>query len=115
MNTLREKEYIKVFKGDEEVSQDALIGTGMSARIMDGDKAEKIYTVIVTGDTNGDGKINITDMIAVKACVLKKSNLTGAYAKAADVNGDGKVNITDFIKTKAVTLKKDTISGVTAQ
>ena len=87
----------------------------MLVHIMDGDRIVRSYTLIVTGDTNGDGKINITDMIAVKASVLKKSQLTGAYAKACDVNGDGKVNITDFIKIKAVTLKKDTIVGVVAK
>ena len=51
-------------------------------------------------------------MIAVKACTLKKSGLSGAYEKAGDVNGDGKINITDFIKVKATTLKKDSITGV---
>ena len=69
----------------------------------------------MTGDTSGDGKINITDMIAVKAHVLKKSTLTGAYSNAGDVNGDGKINITDFIKIKAVLLGKDSISGVTVK
>ena len=60
-------------------------------------------------------KINITDMIAVKATTLKKSELKGVYEKAGDVNGDGKINITDFIKVKAAILYKDTITGVTAK
>ena len=116
LESLNEKEYVKIFsKDNKEVAADAVIGTGMIANIMDGANKVKHYTIIVTGDTNGDGKINITDMIAVKACVLKKSSITGAYLKAADTNGDGKVNITDFIKTKAVTLKKDTMSGVTVK
>lgn len=115
IDSLNEKEYIKVFKADQEVGENELLGTGMFAQIMDDNKVVKQYTVIVTGDTNGDGKISITDMLAVKASVLKKSNLTGAYEKAADVNGDGKITITDFIKTKAVLLKKDTITGITAQ
>ena len=73
-------------------------------------QAENI--MLKAGDINGDGKINITDMIAVKAHVLKKSILSGVYANAGDVNGDGKVNITDFIKIKANLLGKDTILGV---
>lgn len=115
LDYLNEKEYVTIYKDNKAVENTVLVGTGMFACIMDGNKTIKTYTIIVTGDTNGDGKINITDMIAVKASVLKKSDLTGAYAKACDVNGDGKVNITDFIKVKAVTLKKDTILGVTAQ
>ena len=51
-------------------------------------------------------------MIAVKGSILKKTNLTGVFSKAADVNGDGKVNITDFIKIKAALLGKDSIKGV---
>lgn len=115
INSLNEKEYVKIYRNNTEVGGSELLGTGMQAHIMNGNEVTKTYTVIVTGDTNGDGKINITDMLAVKACVLNRSNITGAYEKAADVNGDGKINITDFIKTKAVTLKKDTITGVTVQ
>lgn len=111
---LDETTNVTVRKNEKVVSSSELLGTGMNACIMQGDVLVKEYTVIVTGDTNGDGKINITDMIAVKAGVLKKSNLTGVYAKASDVNGDGKINITDFIKIKAVTIKKDTITGVVA-
>ena len=115
LSYLDDAEQVTVYNKDTAVSKTVLLGTGMYARIMKGDVLVKEYTVIVTGDINGDGKINITDMIAAKADVLNKTNLIGAYEKACDVNADGKINITDFIKIKAVTLKKDTISGVAAQ
>lgn len=104
-------------KDGKVVSNDALLGTGMKVSVMNGTEAVKTYVVIVTGDTNGDGKISITDMIAVKAHLLKKELLTGASEKAADVagsteGGDGKVSITDFIKVKAHLLKKETVVGV---
>ena len=112
-NAINESDYVSIFdKSGNPASVESILTTGMKAAIMDGSQVVKDYIIIVTGDTNGDGKINITDMIAVKACSLKKSDLTGAYEKAADVNGDGKINITDFIKVKATTLKKDTITGV---
>ena len=104
-----QKEYAQVYSGTTVVSGDKLVGTGMKLCIVDNGKILKTYTIIVTGDTNGDGKINITDMIAVKAHILKKSILSGVYANAGDVNGDGKVNITDFIKIKAHLLGKDSI------
>ena len=115
-NSLGEKDFVTVFdKSNNVVAGDKTLGTGMVASIMDEGTVVAKYTVIVTGDTNGDGKINITDMIAIKACTLKKSGLSGVYQKAGDVNGDGKINITDFIKIKATTLKKDTIIGVTVK
>ncbi|MBQ8518542.1 MAG: hypothetical protein IJ455_02905 [Agathobacter sp.] len=113
LSYLNEKEYVSIFdKNGSSLSGENMLATGMTAGIVDDGAITKRYTIVVTGDTNGDGKINITDMIAVKACTLKKSDLTGAYEKAGDVNGDGKINITDFIKVKATTLKKDTITGV---
>ena len=64
-------------------------------------------TVVVTGDTNGDGSITITDMLAVKSHLLKKSTLSGAAAKAADTSGDKAISITDFIQIKAHILGKE--------
>lgn len=115
LSSIDQKEYAAVYSGSSVVSGNKNLGTGMKLCIVDKGKITKTYTIIVTGDTSGDGKINITDMIAVKAHVLKKSTLTGAYSNAGDVNGDGKINITDFIKIKAVLLGKDSISGVTVK
>ena len=43
-----------------------------------------------TGDVNGDGEVNITDVNAVIDAILG-----GNSSPAADVNGDGEVNISD--------------------
>jgi hypothetical protein len=83
----------------------------MLVKIMDGDTVKATYTIIVTGDTNGDGNITITDMIAIKAHVLKKSTLSGVYAIAADTNGDNGISVTDFIQVKAKILGKGTITA----
>ena len=92
-----------------------LVGTGTVLELRSGNTVMKSYRLIVTADVNGDGKINITDMIAVKSSILGKSSLTDVYSKAADVNGDGKINITDFIKIKAHILGKSKIDAVTAK
>jgi len=48
----------------------------------------------VAGDANGDGKINVLDVISVINKILKpNSNISGD----ADCNGDGKVNVLDVI------------------
>ena len=49
----------------------------------------------LTGDVNGDGKVNITDVALINSHVKKVNILTGDELIRADVNGDGKVNITD--------------------
>lgn len=95
----------------KQTKDDTIIGTGFVVKIMDGNTVINEYTVSVKGDltrsgvTPGDGKINITDFIAIKAKILDaSSNFTGkpAYEIAADYNGDGKINITDMIKILAI-------------
>lgn len=49
------------------------------------------------GDANGDGKINIFDMIAVQEHIKGISNIPDNLIGAADVNHDGTINIFDMI------------------
>ncbi len=100
-----------VYKGTTVQSGTALIGTGMLVKIMDGGAVKATYTAVVTGDTNGDGQVSVTDMIAVKAHLLKKSTLSGASETAADTSGDSSISITDFIQIKAKILGKGNITA----
>ena len=109
LNGLNEKAWCKVCNGNSEVSGSTLIGSGMTVKLMDGSTVKQTLTIVVTGDTNGDGNITITDMLAVKSHLLKKSTLSGASAKAADTSGDKAISITDFIQIKAHILGKDKI------
>ena len=45
----------------------------------------------VTGDVNGDGEVNISDINAVIDLIL-----SGTTCPSADVNDDGEINITDI-------------------
>ena len=112
---LNESKYVEIRKGNECVTGEKQLATGMTANIISVGKVVASYDIVVTGDVNGDGRINITDMLSVKANLLNKSELNGAYSKAADVNGDGKINITDFLKIKAKLLGKGSICGVAAK
>jgi hypothetical protein len=92
---------VEVSSGGIPVPGTSRIGTGMVLKLMDGSTVLQSLTVVVTGDVNGDGRITLTDFVQVKAHLMAKSMLAGAYGKAADVNGDGKVTLTDFVKLKA--------------
>lgn len=50
---------------------------------------------LLTGDVNGDGKVNLADAKLVMQYCNGKKKLNGRQKKSADVNGDGKVNLTD--------------------
>ncbi|MBR3114733.1 MAG: dockerin type I repeat-containing protein, partial [Bacteroidaceae bacterium] len=47
-----------------------------------------------TGDVNGDGEVNTSDVVAVYNFIIDG---TGVTKEAADVNGDGDVNSTDVV------------------
>jgi hypothetical protein len=108
---INEKAYIKVYSGDQEVSGDTLIGTGMVVKLIIAGQVRDSVTVVVTGDISGDGKVTITDMLAMKSQLLQMSTLEGAYATAADLNGDGTVTVTDFVQIKAHILEKGSITA----
>jgi len=68
------------------------IGTGTVIKTKStvyGTTYNSTYTVIIYGDVNGDGKVNVLDINRIVEYYLNKgegsSNLTGAYAKAANV------------------------------
>ena len=70
----------------------------------------KTYTVVIYGDLNGDGEINVVDLGKVQKHLLKTSTLTGAYLKAADTDKNGSINVVDLGKVQKHLLKVSNIS-----
>ena len=76
----------------------AKMGTGDIVRIYyaDGTRYAE-WTVLIYGDTNGDGVISNSDRIKIRNHILGVSTLSGIYRTAADVNKDGKISNSDRI------------------
>ena len=68
-----------------------------------------VLTIVVTGDTNGDGKITVGDSSAIVNHSKGKITLVGAYLEAADTNYDGQVTVEDksVLTNVRLNLKKD--------
>ena len=60
----------------------------------------------VLGDANGDGKVNVTDIVEMVNYILGKPSANFNKA-AADVNGDGEVNVTDIVSVVSVILASE--------
>ena len=58
------------------------------------------YTVLIYGDVNGDGAVQINDLIKVRNHLVGSGTLTGLSLSAADANRDGNVMINDLIKLR---------------
>lgn len=97
---------LQLQKSGQSVPADDTVCTGMTLLLRSGDLSLGCWTLLVTGDVNGDGVISVTDLVAVKAHLLNRTLLTGPAALAADTNGDGVVSVTDFIQIKSHILGK---------
>ncbi len=88
------------------VGNSTKVGTGY---IVTAEGFGESATVIIAGDTDGNGVLSSTDYLAIKNCILGKGFSDPAYAKAADVNGSGKADANDYLKVKAHFLGKTNI------
>lgn len=68
--------------------------------------AEMEFFVMLKGDANGDGKLNVGDVLKANAHILRKSTLDELYFMAADADGNGWLNVGDILKAIAQILHK---------
>ena len=52
------------------------------------------------GDVNGDGKVTLVDLVAVKRHILKIETLKNKKKEAADVDANDQITLTDYAKIK---------------
>lgn len=67
---------------------------GLGNIVITGELTEKINPIM--GDVNGDGLVNITDVVCLVNYVLD-SNASNINLEISDINGDGIINITDVV------------------
>jgi len=102
---------LKVFSSSgRECSDTELVGTGTILRVYYINSLLEEHTIVIYGDSNGDGKVNSTDITALKSYILKLGILNGKFLDACDVNKDGKFNSTDYTIIKRHILKLQEIS-----
>ena len=53
--------------------------------------------MVMPGDCNSDGEVNILDVVALAGAVLSNIELTPSQSEAADMDGNGLLNILDII------------------
>ena len=79
----------------KELSDDDLVGTGMTMKIKRYDE-EITLTLVVMGDLDGDGKVTAVDLSTLNQAILKTTKLENAEFKAADLDDSKKITATDL-------------------
>lgn len=86
-----------VVKNSDNTDKNSGTFTTADKIVITGTKENKIYTIAVRGNINGDDKINIVDLLLIQKHILGKGDLTDAKFLAGDTNYDGKINIVDLL------------------
>ncbi len=96
--------------GTAKISGNVVTGDKLVIKDSKGEKFKEL-SIVIYGDVNGDGKINIMDALRIKRYVQKEIELKGAYLIAANANrGTDGVNILDALRIKRYVQKEITIS-----
>lgn len=83
-------------KAVSQISENKVLYTGMNIKITSCITSD--YTVVIYGDNNGDGVIDILDLLKIQKHLLGVNKLKNAYLNASDINKDGNVDIIDLLK-----------------
>ena len=73
--------------------------TGYTIEVFDGTEV-KTYTVVIKGDVNGDGKIDVSDLAAVKLALTGEAPLEGAYKQAALSGYEKEISVMSYVRIK---------------
>lgn len=84
------------------LSDDSPIKTGTIIKI--GEKLQ--YSIVVTGDVNKDGELDIDDLAEMKFHIIETKQLSGIKFKAADIDTDKDITIDDIAKMKLIIIGK---------
>ena len=91
------------------ISAESNVGTGAVLKIDNTDEGQTdtSLTVIVNGDTTGDGKSNVSDLVKIFNRILNRITLEAPFEKAANYNKDTKINVSDLVKLFNSILSRD--------
>lgn len=96
IENINDKVQGKVYtKAGQKLGDLELVGTGMELRTTKGN-----YTIIVTGDVTGDGRITSTDILKLKRSLVNLETFDKVSSIALDVNYSDSLSITDLLKLK---------------
>lgn len=69
-----------------------------------------VVSNMIMGDANGDGEVNVSDIVEIVNYIMGKPSANFVQA-AADLNGDGEVNVTDIVKVVSIIMDTNSSSA----
>lgn len=82
--------------GNEVINPQELVKTNMTIKLIIDDIIYDELTIIVKGDLNGDGKVNLIDYLMIQKYLTRILNFNSIQLLAGDINLDDLVTTPDF-------------------
>lgn len=99
------KEQYVIKRNDRQLEANEVVATGDVIELESGKK----YTLIVKGDVNSDGAVNITDLVRTQNFILGRRTVTEIEEAAADANFDKEqITIKDLVRIQIMILNPPT-------
>lgn len=94
-------------EGIYDISIDDIYMTTTDFETIVADTMTSELTIVSTidGDINGDGEVNVTDIVSLYSYIL--GNTDGISEDVADINSDGEVNVTDIVNLYSIILSSN--------
>jgi len=87
------------------------VGTGMIVKLIISGEVKDQKTIVVLGDTTGDGVIDLLDAVKVTNHYIGKSALNGPYEIAGNVISEDDIDLLDAVKITNHYIGKQLIKG----
>ena len=98
-NLLNHPKTIKIYdKEENEVDDESIVKTGLIIKLEYNDKTYDEAIMIVKGDLNEDGIVDVSDKVVLQNHVLGKQVITDYRKYAEDVEIDEIIDVTDNVK-----------------
>jgi hypothetical protein len=94
-------EKLKLFNADGSEYTNGPIATGMTIKLESDGLLTDALRLSVLGDINGDGAIDITDILFIRANIVDTYAFRPFQAPAADVCADGVIDISDILYVRS--------------
>ena len=101
--------FVSSINGEEKHENDIVV-TGDILTVFVGSEKHSEYTIAIRGDTNGDGRVSLTDLVQLRKHLVDWrnpetgliENKIGVYSYALDMNNDGKISLIDLVRVRKV-------------
>ena len=89
---------------------DKTVGTGTTINVYQGSNLTNTYTVVIYGDVDGDGIINLSDLVDIRNNLLGVATLGAIFQKSGDLYGEGRSTLNDLVGVMASVSNAGTIN-----